>query len=246
MEGKAYRTAAGTVVAPEEFRITILEEGPYLVYGRPPLVQQFIMLNRDGDCWRYQEADHFPMESEPVALCRCGASKNAPFCDGAHQSADWNPAVTAPVESSIADGADVYEGPELTLTDNVKYCALMRFCEARRSIWNLVEESDEAGKRDMAIREANHCASGRLTVWNRRTGKPYELPFKPSICLIEDPDTESSGPLWVRGGIPVSRQDGATYEVRNRVTLCRCGHSSNKPFCDCSHADVKYDDGLVK
>jgi CDGSH-type Zn-finger protein len=36
--------------------------------------------------------------------------------------------------------------------------------------------------------------------------------------------------------------DGAAYETRNRVTLCRCGQSSNKPFCDGTHASVGFKD----
>jgi CDGSH-type Zn-finger protein len=44
-----------------------------------------------------------------------------------------------------------------------------------------------------------------------------------------------SGPIWVRGGISVYSGQGMLYEVRNRVTLCRCGKSTNKPFCDSSH-----------
>jgi len=31
--------------------------------------------------------------------------------------------------------------------------------------------------------------------------------------------------------------DGRAYEVRNRVSLCRCGKSKNKPFCDGSHLE---------
>ena len=34
--------------------------------------------------------------------------------------------------------------------------------------------------------------------------------------------------------------DGTTYEVRNRVTLCRCGASQNKPFCDATHASIGF------
>jgi len=56
-----------------------------------------------------------------------------------------------------------------------------------------------------------------------------------SIGLIEDPQLECSGPIWVRAGIPIRSADGKIYEVRNRVTLCRCGKSSIKPFCDSSH-----------
>ena len=48
--------------------------------------------------------------------------------------------------------------------------------------------------------------------------------------------------LWVRGSIPVTSADGETYEVRNRVTLCRCGQSETKPFCD-GHKHVGFRDG---
>jgi CDGSH-type Zn-finger protein len=41
----------------------------------------------------------------------------------------------------------------------------------------------------------------------------------------------------VRGGIPIESANGKTYAVRNRVTLCRCGQSANKPLCDGSHSD---------
>jgi hypothetical protein len=72
-------------------------------------------------------------------------------------------------------------------------------------------------------------------VWDKKTGKAIEPELEKSIELIEDPAIGVSGPIWVRGGIPIESADGNTYEIRNRVTLCRCGKSSNKPFCDSSH-----------
>ncbi|HET8688843.1 MAG TPA: CDGSH iron-sulfur domain-containing protein [Methanosarcina sp.] len=42
----------------------------------------------------------------------------------------------------------------------------------------------------------------------------------------------------MRGGIPIESADGKQYEIRNRVTLCRCGKSRNKPFCDGSHVEI--------
>ena len=84
--------------------------------------------------------------------------------------------------------------------------------------------------------EAGHCPAGRLVAWDRETGKPIEPKFEPSLGLIEDTDKKVSGPIYVRGGIPVVSADGKTYEIRNRVTLCRCGRSDNKPFCNGSHA----------
>jgi CDGSH-type Zn-finger protein len=53
--------------------------------------------------------------------------------------------------------------------------------------------------------------------------------------------TPTTDPIvWVRGGITVQTMDGTTYEVRNRATLCRCGHSGNKPFCDGAHAEAGF------
>jgi hypothetical protein len=87
----------------------------------------------------------------------------------------------------------------------------------------------------IAIEEARDCPSGRLVVWDKKTDKPVEPEFERSVGLVEDPQVGVSGPIWVRGGIPAESADGKTYEIRNRVTLCRCGKSSNKPFCDSSH-----------
>jgi len=46
------------------------------------------------------------------------------------------------------------------------------------------------------------------------------------------------GPLWLKGNIPVERSDGQPFEIRNRVTLCNCGHSCNKPLCDGIHREM--------
>jgi hypothetical protein len=73
-----------------------------------------------------------------------------------------------------------------------------------------------------------------LVAWEKN-GKVIESDFEPSIGLVEDTQAKKMGPIWVRGGIPVESAAGKPYEVRNRVTLCRCGKSSNKPFCDGSH-----------
>jgi len=87
----------------------------------------------------------------------------------------------------------------------------------------------------IAIEEAGNCPSGRLVIWDKKE-KAIEPEFEPSIVLVEDPQEDMSGPIWVRAGIPVESADGSTYEIRNRVALCRCGKSSNKPFCDGGHS----------
>jgi CDGSH-type Zn-finger protein len=77
-------------------------------------------------------------------------------------------------------------------------------------------------------------------------GTVHEPALAPQIGLVEDPKARVSGPLWVQGGIPVTGADGTTYPVRNRVTLCRCGKSSNKPFCDGAHIEAGFDDGAIE
>ena len=226
-----------------KFHIKIAEGGPYLVFGRPPLVQQFLMPNGEGEIWYFQQGREFPMDGDPTALCRCGASGHKPYCDGAHKSADWDPTLTAN-ESDALSNAELIEGPVLSMSDNESLCVFARFCDARGRIWNLVEKAESEEERKLVRREAGHCPSGRLVVWDKDTEKVFEPPFKPSIGIIEDPGIKVSGPIWVKGGIRIEGADGKSYEVRNRVALCRCGQSSNKPFCDGTHASMHFCDGI--
>jgi hypothetical protein len=80
------------------------------------------------------------------------------------------------------------------------------------------------------------CPSGRLLTQVDGSDEVDELPYEPSIAVVAD------GPLWVRGGVRIEGADGEPYEVRNRVTLCRCGASENKPFCDGTHKDIGFRD----
>jgi len=108
-------------------------------------------------------------------------------------------------------------------------------------LWNLVQQSDPRSLK-LVEHEAGHCPAGRLVARRGETGEALEPRLEPSIGLVQDTARGTSGPLWVRGGLPVVGADGRPYEVRNRVALCRCGASSNKPFCDGSHASTGFSD----
>lgn len=237
------KTESGSAPAGEEFSITVTEKGPYLVYGRPPFCEQFIMPDADNESWYFQEGRHFSTESEPTALCRCGASQRKPYCDGAHARTDWDPGLSAPARPS-ADRAEQTEGGTLRMSDNPEYCVFARFCHPYGGAWTLTERSADPRAREMAIREASMCPGGRLTARDKATGRAYEFRFEPALGLIEDPAIGASGGLWIRGGIPMRRENGEVYEVRNRVVVCRCGQSANKPYCDGTHAAIKWQDGL--
>ncbi|MBA4179889.1 MAG: iron-binding protein [Anaerolinea sp.] len=49
-----------------------------------------------------------------------------------------------------------------------------------------------------------------------------------------------NGPYLVKGGVVVLDADGNSYEVKDMVALCRCGHSANKPFCDGTHKTAEF------
>lgn len=241
---KDVKVQNGSKQAPGKFYITVQSDGPYLVYGRPPLSQQIITPDHNGENWTFTEGMDFKMDAEqPVALCRCGHSRDKPYCDGSHVNGGWDPALTAPVES-LLEGAQLFDGPVVSLTDNEHYCVFARFCDAKGRVWNLVGESDNPQKKEYTVHEANMCPNGRLSAWDNETRKPFEPKYDPSLGLIEDRPLAISGGLWVRGGIPVRTEDGTTYEIRNRVVLCRCGQSSRKPLCDGTHASMKFRDGL--
>jgi CDGSH-type Zn-finger protein len=214
-------------------KIEVTKDGPYLVSGNLPLSEQWIVTNDEGDSLDYREGKKFPAQAQ-YALCRCGQSANKPFCDGTHGKVKFDGAETASHQPYI-EQAETIEGPAMTLTDQENLCAFARFCDPKGRIWNLVtQDSPESQK--LAIHEAAHCPAGRLVVWDKATGKAIEPKFEPSLGLIEDTEKKVGGPIWVRGGIPVVSADGKTYEIRNRMTLCRCGKSNNKPFCDGNHA----------
>lgn len=165
-----------------------------------------------------------------------------PFCDGSHTRIEFDGTETA-LKKPYLEQADIYRGPGLVLTDAEKLCAIALFCHRGGDTWNLTERSGHKKARDMAIQESFDCPSGRLVTWDKKFKKPYEPYFQPSVGIVEDPVHHVSGPAWVKGNVRVESSDGSVYEARNRVTLCRCGKSLNKPFCDGKHIECGFDDG---
>ncbi len=243
MEKNQRNIEPGTPVAGGSYSLIIDTKGPYFVYGTPPFRQEIIEPDEEGEAWNYKEGITFQPDSEPIAICRCGHSASKPYCDGAHTQAEWDPTLTADHKPLLED-ANVYDGPRLELTDNPKYCIHARFCMAKGSVWKLMKKSGQEEVEKLAIHETFFCPSGRLKLADKVTGNFLEPEHSPSISILEDPQMNCSGPLWVKGGIPIEDSECHPYEVRNRVTLCRCGFSSNKPFCDGAHMKSGFQDGL--
>ena len=215
-------------------KIKVTQNGPYVVTGEVPLVEQIVQIDKDGQCHGWKEGRKFPT-GDTYTLCRCGKSKNKPFCDGSHNQFDFDGRETANREL-FSNRAEVTEGPGLTLTDVPELCSSARFCHRATGFWEMLERSHDPVAKQICIEEACDCPSGRLVVWDKN-GQMIEPDLEPSIGIVVDPEASAGGPLWVRGRIPIEAADGRVYEVRNRVTLCSCGKSDNKPYCDGSHMD---------
>ena len=243
MERENFHIEPGAPMFNKGYSIIIDTKGPYFVYGKPTLRQEFIVSNAAGEAWEYKPGITYKVDHEPMVLCRCGHSQTKPFCDGSHTQIDWDPTLSAD-RKPLLDNVEISEGEELQLLDNKTYCVHARFCMARGTVWQLTEDSDNTEAHDLAVHESMYCPSGRLKLWDKEEEKFYEPPLKPALGLIEDPQEECSGPLWVKGGIPVNGPNGTEYEQRNRVTLCRCGASANKPYCDGTHVTVHFQDHL--
>ena len=221
--------------------IKVSKNGPYLVSGGIPILRQTIVADPDGTALEWREDTRYQRQ-EKCGLCRCGHSKNKPFCDGTHAKIGFDGTETAEDEPYL-DKPKVVDGPSLGLIDFEELCASARFCHRAGGIWNLIKESDKFESKKIIIEEACDCPSGRLVVRDKKKGQTLEPTLEESVVAIEDPGAGVSGPLWVRGGVPVESADGKTYRVRNRVTLCRCGKSMNKPFCDSSHYPEEHEHG---
>ena len=214
-------------------KIKVLKNGSYLVTGGIPLAESLVIIGPDGEPERWEKGREYSV-SASFALCRCGRTKTPPFCDGTHAAAAFDGTETSGNAPYAAD-AEKTEGPGVDLTWSARFCAIARFCHRGGDAWTLAENSDVPADRDLAVQESRDCPSGALIAWDKKSGRAFEPDFTPSIGLMENRDSGRSGPILVKGGLPIESADGTVYEVRNRVTLCRCGASKRKPFCDGSH-----------
>ncbi len=104
-------------------------------------------------------------------------------------------------------------------------------------IVRLTAESEDTLKRSLAIAMIERCPSGALTYQLDPDEPEIEPDLPQEIAETFEITSHGSirGPLWVTGYLKIKRSDGLPFAARNRVTLCCCGNSRNKPLCDGTH-----------
>jgi CDGSH-type Zn-finger protein len=208
-------------------KIEITKDGPYIVYGEVPLSDETIKVDFMGKATDWVRGErHYP--DEVYTLCRCGLSKSKPFCDNSHCSG-FDGAETAHKDKFedrshvIAVGAGGVE-----LLQEAVLCTGSGFCHAKTGVSNAIKKEKTM---DVAKQQCRDCAGGSLTLRKDGVLLEDELPEEITVTTTRS----GIGPLRVTGGIVIVSADGTSYEIRNRVALCRCGASTNKPFCDGRH-----------
>jgi CDGSH-type Zn-finger protein len=199
-------------------KITCLKNGPYLL--------------DDGSVLQSRAAQ----PAGEVALCRCGGSANKPFCDGTHARNGFTDRNTADPERNRRIA---YGGKTITIFDNRSICAHAGFCtDGLKQVFRMQAEPwiepDGAAVAEI-IATIEKCPSGALSY--ARDG--VEAPAQPRPAMVT---VVNDGPHAVTGGIDlaaVAFGDGAS---REHYTLCRCGGSKNKPFCDGTHWHIGFKD----
>ena len=185
-----------------------------------------------------------------IALCRCGASKNKPFCDGTHNVIGFSSANRTLDENddtkktAIKDKRRDYPGKEITVHDNRKICSHAAECVNNlSSVFKLGSRpwiNPDASKMNDIVDVVRRCPSGALSY--SIDGVEYRDPEEqrnPIVTVLKN------GPYHITGGIELIGEniqfgEGASKE---HYTLCRCGASENKPFCDGAHKSSKFNDG---
>lgn len=225
---------------PQVRRIAVRKNGPYIVYGRVPLVRKRQVVSEYGEPLTWQKEGEWEVE-EPYLLCRCGNSGSKPFCDGTHKKIPFDGTETAPANSTL-ERQVVYEGTRIIVRRDVVLCAEAGFCGTRLAdIAAMVPQTDDPQVRGQIMAMASHCPSGSYTFAVEAGGADVEPDLPQQIAVTTEITSAGpiQGPLWVTGGIPIARADGQPFETRNRVTLCRCGLSGRKPLCDGTHRHVQ-------
>ena len=171
-----------------------------------------------------------------IALCRCGGSKNKPYCDGTHAKIGFSGA-RAP--DRVPDARQDYAGQRVTIHDNRGICAHAARCtETLTTVFKLGQEPwiDPNGDTvDKIVTTVEQCPSGALS-YSINGVERRDQDSDPVIFVVPN------GPYAIKGGADLDDVEWGAGASREHFDLCRCGQSKNKPFCSGAHWDHHFDE----
>jgi CDGSH-type Zn-finger protein len=226
-------------------RIVMTPNGSYHVYGNIPLVHKTQVVSEYGEPLTWVKDgvyDPKPKEGQDYyRLCRCGQSKDKPYCDSSHHDVHFDGTQTADTRPT-AERREIHPGTGLVVKHDDYLCADTGFCGTRlTNILRMLRDTGEPRTRAEIIAMIERCPSGSYAYSMAPDQEDIEpdLPMQIAVTTEMTSDGPIEGPLWVTGNIPIERADGQPFETRNRVTLCNCGLSKHKPLCDGAHRSIR-------
>jgi len=202
-------------------RIEILEDGPVILKGITGLT------NSKGE----------EVETEKVtALCRCGHSSNKPYCDGTHKKVGFSGKreIDKPVNKERE-----YAGENIVVYDNRIVCSHAGECVRNLpKVFRLGERpwiAPDNATMEEVISVVHKCPSGALS---------YSVDGKHHRDFSHETEINIAynGPYNVTGDIQINVEESLSPPSKEHYSLCRCGASKNKPYCDGSHGEAGFKD----
>lgn len=199
-------------------RMALLADGAARIAGQAPRL--------------VRTRDALKAASEKFAL-RADAFSARPH-DGPRAPSPPGAALRAP-PPSVKDGAvERADGKNLSILFEAKRCIHARFCvTGLPAVFKANVEGPwidpDATTTELLVGVAHACPSGAIR-YERHDGGAAEAAPEVNMLRIRE-----NGPYAVHAEIAL-----ASHGSMHRVTLCRCGASKNKPFCDGSHNDVVF------
>jgi CDGSH-type Zn-finger protein/uncharacterized Fe-S cluster protein YjdI len=132
-----------------------------------------------------------------------------------------------------------YTGQAIDVTYDAGRCIHVAECIRRlhavfdttRRPWVLPDSSSA----DSVAATILTCPSGALHYERKDGGAAEPIPEHNTIRLVKN------GPLYLRGDFTIVNGEGELVANDTRASLCRCGASANKPFCDNSHRTIAFE-----
>jgi uncharacterized Fe-S cluster protein YjdI len=141
----------------------------------------------------------------------------------------------------------VYETDQIRVTFDPKVCIHSGACLKRLPAVFDISRRDWIDPSKASSQEVMHavakCPSGALRA-SLVTSVHHVLPDVPLPTPVSEPEAppvritaRRNASLLIEGSFKVMDADGNVLREGERCSLCRCGHSKNKPFCDASHKE---------
>ena len=202
-------------------KIDVLKDGPLIVDNLPKL--------------NNSEGNEVPVD-EKIALCRCGKSQNKPFCDGAHKAAGFEG--KRETDKPLNNERE-YKGKEISVFDNRTICSHAAECvSGLNSVFDINGRpwiNPDNATVEEVIEVVKKCPSGALS-YSINDNHVRDLDREPEINIMKN------GPYDVVGNIEISVSEDLQPPSKEHYSLCRCGASKNKPYCDGSHSTINFND----